>query len=171
MNGPRVETDHYLISIGLVSDFRLESCAAHQLIGAVGTYDVVTVAGSMALKVPKKYLTPNPRLPSHRRQAGRRLFRNAATCCHLLTPDAAQGHEMSFGFKGLCAITAKSSPKSQERATSVNEPMQISTRFVGRRDGCGPVSIVEPEIGPSVALIVLVPVATPLARPFAPMTL
>jgi hypothetical protein len=26
------------------------------LIGAVGKYDVVTVAGSMALKVPKKYL-------------------------------------------------------------------------------------------------------------------
>jgi hypothetical protein len=28
------------------------------LIGAVGKYDVVTVAGSMALKVPKKYLGP-----------------------------------------------------------------------------------------------------------------
>jgi amidase len=79
VNGPRVETDDYLISIGsqpefassldralqiattdmvrwLVNDFKLESWAAHQLIGAAGKYDVVTVAGSMALKVPKKYL-------------------------------------------------------------------------------------------------------------------
>ncbi len=40
----------------LVNDYKLEPWAAHQLIGAVGKYDVVTVAGSMALKVPKKYL-------------------------------------------------------------------------------------------------------------------
>jgi acetamidase/formamidase len=80
VSGPRVETDDYLISIGaqpefassldralqmattdmvrwLVSDYKLEPWAAHQLIGAVGKYDVVTVAGTMALKVPKKYLT------------------------------------------------------------------------------------------------------------------
>jgi len=79
ISGPRVETADYLISIGsqpefsssldralqmattdmvrwLVNDYRLEPWAAHQLIGAVGRYDVVTVAGSMALKVPKKYL-------------------------------------------------------------------------------------------------------------------
>ena len=79
VNGPRVETDDYLISIGsqpefassldralqmattdmvrwLVNDYKLEPWAAHQLIGAVGKYDVVTVAGSMALKVPRKYL-------------------------------------------------------------------------------------------------------------------
>ena len=79
VNGPRVETDDYLISIGaqpefassldralqmattdmvrwLVNDYKLEPWAAHQLIGAVGKYDVVTVAGSMALKIPKKYL-------------------------------------------------------------------------------------------------------------------
>ena len=81
VNGPRVETDDYLISIGsqpefassldralqmattdmvrwLVNDYKLEPWAAHQLVGAVGKYeyDVVTVAGSMALKVPKKYL-------------------------------------------------------------------------------------------------------------------
>jgi amidase len=36
----------------LVNDYKLEPWAAHQLIGAVGKYDVVTVAGSMALKVP-----------------------------------------------------------------------------------------------------------------------
>jgi len=79
VSGPRVETDDYLISMGsqpefassldralqmattdmvrwLVNDYKLEPWAAHQLIGAVGKYDVVTVAGSMALKVPKKYL-------------------------------------------------------------------------------------------------------------------
>ena len=79
MNGPRVETADYLISVGsqpefsssldralqmattdmvrwLVNEYKLEPWAAHQLIGAAGKYDVVTVAGSMALKVPKKYL-------------------------------------------------------------------------------------------------------------------
>lgn len=79
INGPRMETAEYLISLGaqpefsssldralqmatsdmvrwLVSDYQLEPWAAHQLIGAVGKYDVVTVAGTMALKVPKKYL-------------------------------------------------------------------------------------------------------------------
>jgi amidase len=79
ISGPRVETADYLISIGsqpefsssldralqmattdmvrwLVNDYKLEPWAAHQLIGAVGKYDVVTVAGSMALKVPKKYV-------------------------------------------------------------------------------------------------------------------
>jgi amidase len=79
VTGPRVETAEYLISLGsqpefassldraltlattdmvrwLVSDYQLEPWAAHQLIGAMGKYDVVTVAGTMALKVPKKYL-------------------------------------------------------------------------------------------------------------------
>ena len=79
LTGPRVETADYLISIGsqpefsssldralqlattdmvrwLVNDYKLEPWAAHQLIGAAGKYDVVTVAGSMALKIPKKYL-------------------------------------------------------------------------------------------------------------------
>ena len=42
----------------LVNDYKLEPWAAHQLIGAAGKYDVVTVAGSMALKVQKKYLAP-----------------------------------------------------------------------------------------------------------------
>jgi len=80
VNGPRVETADYLISVGaqpefassldralqmattdmvrwLVNDYQLEPWAAHQLIGAVGKYDVVTVAGTMALKVPRKYLS------------------------------------------------------------------------------------------------------------------
>jgi amidase len=76
---PRLETADDLISLGaqpefvsslnralqvatsdmvkwLVTDYQLEPWAAHQLIGAVGKYDVVTVAGTMALRVPKKYL-------------------------------------------------------------------------------------------------------------------
>ena len=80
VQGPRVQNADYLITIGaqpefsssldralqmattdmvrwLVNDYQLEPWAAHQLIGAVGKYDVVTVAGSMALKVPRKYLT------------------------------------------------------------------------------------------------------------------
>jgi acetamidase/formamidase len=85
VTGPRVETADYLISIGaqpefassldralqlattdmvrwLVHDYELEPWAAHQLIGAAGKYEVVTVAGSMALKVPKKFL-PGSRIP------------------------------------------------------------------------------------------------------------
>jgi amidase len=80
VSGPRVERDDTLISLGsqpefassldralqmattdmvrwLVNDYQLEPWAAHQLIGAVGKYEVVTVAGTMALKVPKKYLS------------------------------------------------------------------------------------------------------------------
>jgi len=79
VNGPRVETADYLISLGsqpefsssldrglqmattdmlrwLTGDYQIEPWAAHQLIGAVGKYDVVTVAGTMALRIPKKYL-------------------------------------------------------------------------------------------------------------------
>ena len=79
LNGPRVETGDSVISLGaqpefsssldrglqmattdmirwLTGDYELEPWAAHQLIGAVGKYDVVTVAGTMALRIPKKYL-------------------------------------------------------------------------------------------------------------------
>ena len=78
-SGPRVETSEHIISVGsqpefasslnralqlatsdmvswLVTDYKLEPWAAHLLIGTQGRYDVVTVAGSMALKIPKKYL-------------------------------------------------------------------------------------------------------------------
>jgi amidase len=81
LTGPRVETGEYMISVGsqpefvstldralrlatsdmvswLVADYKLEPWAAHMLIGYQGKYDVVTVAGSMALKIPKKYLPP-----------------------------------------------------------------------------------------------------------------
>ena len=81
---PRVETTDDLISIGsqpefasaldnglkmatsdmvkwLIKDYGLEPWAAHLLIGYQGKYDVVTVAGSMALRVPKSAL-PAPSL-------------------------------------------------------------------------------------------------------------
>ncbi len=79
LTGPRVETAEYIISLGsqpefvsslnrglqlatsdmanwLITDYRLEPWAAHMLIGYQGKYDVVTVAGTMALKIPKKSL-------------------------------------------------------------------------------------------------------------------
>jgi amidase len=79
LTGPRVETADYIISIGsqpefrssldqslkmatsdmvswLIDTYKLEPWAAHMLIGYAGKYDVVTVAGSMALKIPRKHL-------------------------------------------------------------------------------------------------------------------
>jgi acetamidase/formamidase len=79
LSGPRVETAEEIISIGsqpefassldralqiattdmvrwLVSDYRLEPWAAHLLIAYQGRYQVITAAGSMALKIPKRYL-------------------------------------------------------------------------------------------------------------------
>lgn len=40
----------------LVREYKLEPWAAHLLVAFQGQYEVVTVAGSMALRVPKKYL-------------------------------------------------------------------------------------------------------------------
>lgn len=79
LSGPRVETAEEIISIGsqaefassldralqmattdmvrwLSSDYRLEPWAAHLLIAYQGRYQVITVAGSMALKIPKRHL-------------------------------------------------------------------------------------------------------------------
>ena len=79
LSGPRVETADHIISIGsqpefssslnrglqmatsdmvrwLVSGYGMEEWAAHMLIGMVGKYEVVTVAGSMALKIPRANL-------------------------------------------------------------------------------------------------------------------
>jgi amidase len=84
LTGPRAETGEHVISIGsqpefasstnrglqmatsdmvnwLVSDYKLEPWAAHLLIGYQGQYDIVTVAGSVALKIPKKLLPTVPR--------------------------------------------------------------------------------------------------------------
>jgi acetamidase/formamidase len=77
--GPRVETDEFLISIGsqpefasdlnralqmatsdmvgwLVDSYGLSPMAAHLFIGYTARYDVVTVAGSMALRIPRRLL-------------------------------------------------------------------------------------------------------------------
>ena len=84
LTGPRVETADDLISIGsqpefssaldnalktattdmvnwLVDDYQLEPWAAHLLIGYQGRYDVVTVMGSMALRISKKVLPASPK--------------------------------------------------------------------------------------------------------------
>ncbi len=79
LSGPRAETAEHIISIGsqpefvsamnrglqmatsdmvnwLTTDYKLEPWAAHLLIGYQGKYDVVTVAGTVSLKIPKKQL-------------------------------------------------------------------------------------------------------------------
>ena len=98
-SGPRVETADELISIGsqpefasaldnglkmatsdmvkwLTKDYGLEPWAAHLFIGYQGKYDVVTVAGSMALRVPKSILPARdlsrPRQPRRSRAPGPR---------------------------------------------------------------------------------------------------
>jgi amidase len=79
VNNPRVETPEHIIAVGsqpefvssldrslrvatsemvdwLVRDYKMEPWAAHMLIGYQGQYDVVTVAGSMALRLPRSSL-------------------------------------------------------------------------------------------------------------------
>ncbi len=79
LSGPRVVTPEYIISVGsqpefvssldrslrlatsdmidwLVKDYKMEPWAAHLLVSYQGRYDVVTVAGSMALRLPKSAL-------------------------------------------------------------------------------------------------------------------
>ena len=79
LDGPRLENAESIISIGsqpefvssldralamattdmvkwLASDYKVEPWAAHLLVAMQGRYDVVTVSGSMALRIPKKYL-------------------------------------------------------------------------------------------------------------------
>jgi len=80
LSNPRLENAEFIVSIGsqpefvssldrtlrvatsdmidwLVQDYKLEPWAAHQLIGYQGKYDVITVQGSMGLRIPKKALT------------------------------------------------------------------------------------------------------------------
>lgn len=82
LTGPRLENADYLISIGaqpefassldrafqlattdmvrwLVDKYQMEPWAAHLLIGSVSKYDVVTVQGTMALRVPKRDFASN----------------------------------------------------------------------------------------------------------------
>lgn len=79
ISGPRLENADWIVAIGsqpefvssldhtqrvstvamidwLVNDYKLEPWAAHQLIGYQGKYDVITVGGSMGLRIPKKVL-------------------------------------------------------------------------------------------------------------------
>lgn len=79
VQNPRVETADSIIAVGsqpefvtsldrslrvatsemidwLTHDYKMEPWAAHMLIGYQGQYDVVTVAGSMALRIPKASL-------------------------------------------------------------------------------------------------------------------
>jgi amidase len=79
LRGPRLENAEYIISVGaqpefasslnralrmattdmaswLAQEYKLEPWAAHMLISMQGKYDVVTVAGTMALKIPRKWL-------------------------------------------------------------------------------------------------------------------
>ena len=79
LDGPRLENAESIISIGsqpefvssldralemattdmvkwLAADYNMEPWAAHLMVSFQGQYDVVTVSGSMALRIPKKYL-------------------------------------------------------------------------------------------------------------------
>jgi hypothetical protein len=49
----------------LTEEYKLEPWAAHLTINAVGEYEVITVAGSMALKIAKKHLPPRATPPGH----------------------------------------------------------------------------------------------------------
>ena len=81
LSNPRLENAEYIISIGsqpefvspldralqiatsdmatwLAKDYGMEPWAAHLLIGYQGKYDVITVAGSVGLRIPRKVLPP-----------------------------------------------------------------------------------------------------------------
>ena len=81
LQNPRLENADYIISIGaqpefvspldhalqiattdmaawLAKDYGMEPWAAHLLIGYQGKYDVITVAGSVGLRIPRKWLPP-----------------------------------------------------------------------------------------------------------------
>lgn len=84
VQNPRIETPEWIIAIGsqpefassldrslrvatsemidwLTRDFKMEPWAAHMLIGYQGRYDVITVAGSMGLRIPRSALPPGNR--------------------------------------------------------------------------------------------------------------
>jgi acetamidase/formamidase len=79
LSNPRLETDDYIASIGsqpefaspldralqiatsdmvnwLMKDYGMEPWAAHLLIGYQGKYDLITVGGSVALRIPRTLL-------------------------------------------------------------------------------------------------------------------
>jgi acetamidase/formamidase len=82
LSTPRLETPEFIASIGsqpefvspldralqiattdmvewLARDYKLEPWAAHLLVGYQGRYDIVTVAGSVALRIPRTALPRN----------------------------------------------------------------------------------------------------------------
>jgi acetamidase/formamidase len=84
LDNPRLETSEFIASIGsqpefassldrsirlatsdmvkwLTSEFHMEPWAAHLLVGYQGEYDVITVAGSMALRIPRRSLPRSAR--------------------------------------------------------------------------------------------------------------
>jgi amidase len=83
LTGPRLETPDYLISVGaqpefssdlnrglqmattdmvrwLTGEYKLDSWVAQELVAFQGKYDVITVAGSVGLKIPKRSLPSRP---------------------------------------------------------------------------------------------------------------
>ena len=83
LTGPRLETKDYLISVGaqpefvsdlnhglqlattdmirwLTGEYKMESWVAQDLMAFAGKYDVITVAGSVGMKVPKRFLPGHP---------------------------------------------------------------------------------------------------------------
>ncbi|MEX2154293.1 MAG: acetamidase/formamidase family protein [Gemmatimonadaceae bacterium] len=83
LSGPRVITAEYIISVGsqaefispldrgvqlatsdmirwLTDEYKMEPWAAHMLIGAKAEYEIVTIMGSAALKIAKRWLPSTP---------------------------------------------------------------------------------------------------------------
>jgi acetamidase/formamidase len=81
LSNPRLETAEFIASIGsqpefaspldralqlatsdmvdwLVKDYKMEPWAAHLLVGYQGKYDVITVGGSVGLRIPRQHLPP-----------------------------------------------------------------------------------------------------------------
>lgn len=81
LTNPRVETSDHIIAVGsqrefvstldfalrvatsdmvrwLTEEYKMEPWAAHTLIGAVADYEVITIAGSVGLKIPRRHLPP-----------------------------------------------------------------------------------------------------------------
>jgi hypothetical protein len=55
----------------LVEGYGIEPMAAHLLIGHAAKYDVVTLAGVMAVKIPVRYLPPAAGSTATKRRRGR----------------------------------------------------------------------------------------------------
>ena len=82
LTGPRLETSEHIVSIGslpeaptlnstmeiatvdmlrwLVEDYRYTPTEAHLLLGVQAKYDIITLGGSVGVRVPKRVLRPQP---------------------------------------------------------------------------------------------------------------